>query len=141
MVAEVKVPQAHVLGAEAEVDFGDCWFDLDGQRTKGQMFVMRLPVSTKPFYRVYRNEAQQAFLDGHVRAFEAFGGVPARIRYDNLKPAVVKSSRAATAKRPKRSSYCDRITGSTRSSANPALRMRKAAWKVRSAGSAATISS
>ncbi|MBA2624631.1 MAG: hypothetical protein H0U89_03380 [Acidimicrobiia bacterium] len=28
------------------------------------------------------------FLDGHVRAFEHFGGVPERIRYDNLKAAV-----------------------------------------------------
>jgi hypothetical protein len=28
------------------------------------------------------------FLDGHVRAFEHFGGVPGRIRYDNLKSAV-----------------------------------------------------
>lgn len=90
LVAEVKVPQTHVLGAEAEVDFGDCWFDLDGQRTKGHMFVMRLSASAKPFHWVYRNQAQQAFLDGHVRAFEAFGGVPTRIRYDNLKPAVVK---------------------------------------------------
>ena len=30
------------------------------------------------------------FLDGHVRAFEMFGGVPERIRYDNLKAAVVR---------------------------------------------------
>ena len=30
------------------------------------------------------------FFDGHVRAFEHFGGVPARVRYDNLKPAVVR---------------------------------------------------
>lgn len=30
------------------------------------------------------------FLDGHVRAFEALGGVPvAMIRYDNLTPAVI----------------------------------------------------
>jgi transposase len=29
-------------------------------------------------------------LDGHVRAFAHFGGVPARVRYDNLKPAVVR---------------------------------------------------
>ena len=29
-------------------------------------------------------------MDGHVQAFEHFGGVPARIRYDNLKAAVEK---------------------------------------------------
>ena len=30
------------------------------------------------------------FLDGHVRAFNSFGGTPGRVRYDNLKAAVVK---------------------------------------------------
>ncbi len=36
------------------------------------------------------HQAQEAFFEGHVLAFEHFGGVPARIRYDNLKAAVVK---------------------------------------------------
>ena len=55
------------------------------------MFVMRLSASGKGFHRIYLNQAQQVFLDGHVRAFEHFGGVPSlRIRYDNLKPAVVR---------------------------------------------------
>jgi hypothetical protein len=54
------------------------------------MFVFRLSASGRGFHRVYLNEAQQVFLDGHVRAFEHFGGVPGRIRYDNLKPAVVR---------------------------------------------------
>jgi transposase len=40
---------------------------------------------------VYASQAQEAFLEGHVAAFEAAGGVPARqIRYDNLSPAVAK---------------------------------------------------
>ena len=91
LIADVKVPQTHVLGAEAEVDFGDLWFVLNGQKVKGHMFVMRLSASGKAFHYVYLNEAQQAFLDGHVRAFEYFGGVPTRrIRYDNLGSAVVK---------------------------------------------------
>ena len=61
-----------------------------GVETDAWMFVMRLSASGRGFHRVYRNEAQQAFLDGHVRGFEHFGGVPARVRYDNLKPAVVR---------------------------------------------------
>ena len=28
------------------------------------------------FHRVYFNQAQEVFLDGHVRAFDHFGGVP-----------------------------------------------------------------
>src|SRR5262249_16112202 len=38
--------------------------------------------------RAYRNECQEVFLDGHVHAFEHFGGCLGRIRYDNLKAAV-----------------------------------------------------
>jgi UDP-N-acetylmuramoylalanine-D-glutamate ligase len=39
----------------------------------------------------YGNQAQESFLDGHVRAFTALGGVPTgMIRYDNLTPAVVR---------------------------------------------------
>ena len=30
------------------------------------------------------------FLDGHIRAFAHFGGVPARLAYDNLRAAVVR---------------------------------------------------
>ena len=89
-IQEVKVPQHHPLGYEAEADFGDVSFYLDGILTTGSMFVMRLSASGKGFHRVYLNEAQQVFCDGHVRAFEHFGGVPSRVRYDNLKPAVVR---------------------------------------------------
>jgi transposase len=88
VLVEVKVPQWHPPGAEAEVDFGKVAFWLDGVLTDGWMFVFRLSASGRGFHRVYLNQAQQAFLDGHVRAFEHMGGVPGRIRYDNLKPAV-----------------------------------------------------
>jgi hypothetical protein len=45
-------------------------------------------VSGRAYPRGYLNECQDAFLDGHVRAVEHFGGCPERIRYDNLKAAV-----------------------------------------------------
>ena len=55
------------------------------------MFCMRLSHSGKAFHFAYANQSQESFLDGHVRAFEAFGGVPTgMIRYDNLKPAVIR---------------------------------------------------
>ena len=54
------------------------------------MFVTRLSAAGMGFHRVYLHECQEAFLDGHVRAFEAFGGVPGRVRYDNLADAVSK---------------------------------------------------
>ena len=90
VLVEVKVPQWHPPGAEAEIDFGRLAFYLDGVLTDGWMFVFRLSASGRGFHRVYLNQAQQAFLDGHVRALEHMGGVPGRIRYDNLKPAVMR---------------------------------------------------
>lgn len=87
-LVEVMVPQHHPLGEEAEVDFGTASVFLAGTLVEVSMFVMRLSASGRGYTRAYLNEAQEVFLDGHVRAFEHFGGVPARIRYDNLKAAV-----------------------------------------------------
>jgi len=54
------------------------------------MFVMRLSHSGRAFHIAYGTQAQEAFLEGHVLAFQHFGGVPGRVRYDNLKPAVIR---------------------------------------------------
>jgi hypothetical protein len=54
------------------------------------MFVMRLSNSGRAFHIAFATQAQGAFLEGHVLAFVHFGAVPARIRYDNLKPAVTR---------------------------------------------------
>ena len=54
------------------------------------MFVMRLSHSGRAFHVAYGTQAQEAFLQGHVEAFAHFGGVPGRVRYDNLKPAVTR---------------------------------------------------
>ena len=87
-LAEVAVPQHHPLGAESEVDFGAASVYLAGVSTEVHLFLMRLSASGRAYIHAYLNEAQEVFLDGHVRAFEHFGGVPDRIRYDNLKAAV-----------------------------------------------------
>lgn len=87
-LVEVMVPQHHPLGDEAEVDFGSATVVLAGVPVDVSMFIMRLSASGRGYTRAYLNEGQEVFLDGHVRAFEHFGGVPKRIRYDNLKAAV-----------------------------------------------------
>ena len=87
---EVSIPQTHLAGAEAEVDFGEFYATIAGLVVKCWMFVMRLSHSGKAFHVAFGTQAQEAFLEGHVLAFEYFGGVPGRIRYDNLKPAVIR---------------------------------------------------
>lgn len=87
---KVAVPQTHRLGEEAEVDFGEFYGWLEGTWTRLWMFVMRLSASGKAFHCVFGNQAGESFYEGHNLAFSHFGGVPARIRYDNLKPAVIR---------------------------------------------------
>ena len=89
ITAVAMVPQEHLPGVEAEVDFGDVWVVLDGVKTKCHLFVYRLSHSGAAVHRVYPTCGQEAFLQGHVDAFETFGGVPTgHIRYDNLTSAV-----------------------------------------------------
>ena len=84
---EVFLPLSHPPG-EAQVDFGfaDVW--LAGELTKVALFVMTLPYSDAIFIQAFPRECTEAFLEGHRRAFEFFGGVPTRISYDNSKIAV-----------------------------------------------------
>jgi transposase len=90
-LGKVMVPQSHVLGAEAEVDFGLFGAYIAGTYEPLWMFCMRLSASGRGFHEAFGNQAIESFLEGHVHAFEHFGGVPAgMVRYDNLKDAVVK---------------------------------------------------
>ena len=87
---EVMVPQIHLPGAEAEVDFGEFQALVAGVLMTCWLFVMRLSHSGRAFHVAFATQAQEAFLEGHVLALQHFGAVPARIRYDNLKPAVIR---------------------------------------------------
>lgn len=88
---QVMVPQTHLPAEEAEVDFGEFTAVIAGVVMKLFMFCLRLSHSGKAVHIAYANQSQESFLDGHVRAFEALGGVPVgMIRYDNLKPAVIR---------------------------------------------------
>jgi transposase len=84
---EVFLPLIHPPG-EAQVDFGFADVIHDGQTTRVALFVMTLLYSDAIFCCVFPRECTEAFLDGHRRAFEFFGGVPKRISYDNSKISV-----------------------------------------------------
>lgn len=85
------VPQTHSPGAEAEVDFHDLWVILRGVKTKTALFTMRLSYSGRAAHRAFLTQGQEAFLEGHVYAFNRFGGLPVdKVRYDNLNSAVTR---------------------------------------------------
>lgn len=87
------VPQEHPPGCEAEVDWGTANVWLRGELVKVKLFLMHLSYSGAVYVEAFPNEIQQAFLEGHANAFDHFGGVPAQIRYDNLKAACKKIMR------------------------------------------------
>src|SRR5919106_1007061 len=87
---EVFVPLTYRPGDLAEVDFFEVFVDVDGQRRKAWLFLMRLMYSGRDFAWIYERQDQISFLDGHVRAFAHFAGSPGRIAYDNLRVAVVR---------------------------------------------------
>jgi len=53
-------------------------------------FVMVLSYSRDLYFEFFFDQRMESFLRGHVRAFEAFGGVPRVCLYDNLRSAVIE---------------------------------------------------
>jgi transposase len=86
---EMFVPLVHPAG-EAQVDFGEALVVIAGVEQKAHYLVMDLPQSDDCFVAAFPAETTEAFLEGHVRAFAYFGGVPTRILYDNTRIAVAK---------------------------------------------------
>ena len=99
---EVFMPLQFEPGEEAQVDWHEGWIFDNGVERKCQFFAMKLCYSKAPFVYPYEKANLESFLDGHVRAFEYFGGVPRRIAYDNLKCAVIRVGKGRKRKLNKR---------------------------------------
>ena len=84
------VPQTHPPAAEAEVDFHDLWVVLARGEDEDCVVHHAVVVTrARAAHRAFLTQGQEAFLEGHVYAFERLGGVPVdKIRYDNLNSAV-----------------------------------------------------
>ena len=92
---ETFVPQHYTWGSEAQVDWYEADAELGGERLTLQVFVMRSMASGGAFHRAYLHATQQAFLEAHQYAFNYFGGVFHRLRYDNLGSAVKRVLRGS----------------------------------------------
>jgi len=98
-VAELRprpLPEAYLrlktlAGEQSQVDWGAFGHTNIGKARRPLMaFVMVLSWSRKVFLQFYLNQRMESFLHGHVAAFEAFGGVPRVLLYDNLRSAVLE---------------------------------------------------
>jgi hypothetical protein len=86
---EVFMPLIHRAG-EGQVDFGYALAKVAGVLRRVGFFVMVLPYSDAFFIMGFERECTENYWEGHVKAFEYFGGVSTRISYDNSKVLVSK---------------------------------------------------
>src|SRR5271163_3157175 len=86
---EVFVPLRHDPG-HAQVDFGEAFAVIAGQKCKIHFFAMDLPHSDACLVQASPAESTEAFCEGHQVSLEFFGGVPQSILYDNTKLAVAR---------------------------------------------------
>lgn len=87
---EVFIPLTAAYGQQAQVDWGQAQVEIGGTPVVAHLFCLRLRASGVPFAWAAPTEKLEAFLEGHRRAFEWLGGVPAECVYDNPKTAVVR---------------------------------------------------
>lgn len=87
--AKVYWPLEFLPGEESQVD----WFFVNHPKL-GKLcgFAMILSYSRYLFAHLFPRHAFEFFIDGHLRAFEKFGGYPHALRYDNLKSVVIKKN-------------------------------------------------
>jgi transposase len=86
---EMFIPLSHRPG-HAQADFGQADAYIAGKKVRFHYFCVDLPHSDGCFVKAYPAETAEAFCDGHVAAFDFFGGVPQSILYDNTRLAVAK---------------------------------------------------
>lgn len=91
---ESYVPLVCGPGEEAQVDFGDVGrFGHEGRnKSKAWVFVMTLSHSRYSYHEVVGDQRVETFIRCHRNAFEYFGGVPQRVKLDNLKAGVLAPS-------------------------------------------------
>lgn len=75
---------------EAQVDFGVMEAVEDGKARDIRLLIMSFPFSNVAFYEPMPSENQECFLEGLKKLFKKAGGVPRKIKIDNLTPAVKK---------------------------------------------------
>lgn len=87
------IPLTFAPGEAFQFDWSEDWAVIGGERTKLQIAQFKLSHSRAFFLRAYPLQTHEMLFDAHNHAFAAFGGIPARGIYDNMKTAVDKVRR------------------------------------------------
>jgi transposase len=87
------VPLQFAPGEAFQFDWSEDWIKINGVSTKLQIAHFKLCYSRAFFMRAYLTQTHEMLFDAHYHAFTAFGGIPERGIYDNMKTAVDKVGR------------------------------------------------
>ena len=87
------VPLQFAPGEAFQFDWSEDWVKINGVSTKLQIAHFKLSYSRAFFMRAYLTQSHEMLFDAHYHAFTAFGGIPERGIYDNMKTAVDKVGR------------------------------------------------
>jgi transposase len=87
------VPLQFAPGEAFQFDWSEDWVKINGVSTKLQIAHFKLCNSRAFFMRAYLTQSHEMLFDAHYHAFLAFGGIPERGIYDNMKSAVDKVGR------------------------------------------------
>jgi transposase len=87
------VPLSFAPGEAFQFDWSEDYAMINGVNTKLQIAHFKLSHSRAFFLRAYLQQSHEMLFDAHYHAFTAFGGVPERGIYDNMKTAVDKVGR------------------------------------------------
>jgi transposase len=77
-------------GHQMQIDFGEKWIEVAGERVKAFVFVATLGYSRRTFAQVYPTLRQRHWLEGLEAALRHFGGVPEECVVDNAKALVLR---------------------------------------------------
>jgi transposase len=89
--AEAYLRLRSLPGEQAQVDWGHFGhLEIGRARRPLMAFVMVLSHSRQIFLRFFPDARMESFLRGHAAAFDAWGGVPRVLLYDNLKSVVLE---------------------------------------------------
>jgi transposase len=86
------VPLRFAPGEAFQFDWSEDFAVIAGEKTKLQVAHFKLSYSRAFFLRAYLLQTHEMLFDAHHHAFEAWGGIPERGIYDNMKTAVDKVS-------------------------------------------------
>ena len=82
----LEQPKCH-----AQIDFGEfVYYDANGVQKEAHALTISFPYSNKAYTQVFPSENQECLLEGMKRIFEYIGGVPEKIKADNMTTAVAQ---------------------------------------------------